>query len=415
MVQLALFPGTDNGTLTPSRAAGLDRLRAFVPRAGRDYAGKRNSDLPGHPHVSRLSPWTRHRAVTEAEIAAAVLERFAPSTAEKFLQEVLWRTYFKGWLERRPGVWADYRRGLDAARNRLATESGLRRAWEQACLGETGIAPFDHWARELGETGYLHNHARMWFASIWTHTLDLPWELGADFFLRHLLDGDSASNTLSWRWVVGLHTQGKTYRARASNIAKFTGGRWDAATLGHQLAREDQVHIPDAPPHPDLGPVPEDADWDRGKRTGLLLHEDDLHPDYLFARGLAPDAAIVLIAPEDRSPLAVSPNVTAFTEALAKDAATRLRDRCGDMPVATAPEAVVAWAEAAGLEQIVTPYAPVGPGRDALDRVAAALDLPVIRPLRAWDQTAWPYATAGFFKVKSKMTRILEAIPQDLG
>jgi deoxyribodipyrimidine photo-lyase len=65
--------------------------------------------------------------------------------------------------------------------------------------------------QELVETGYLHNHARMWFASIWIFTLRLPWELGADFFLRHLLDGDAASNTLSWRWVAGLHTKGKHY------------------------------------------------------------------------------------------------------------------------------------------------------------------------------------------------------------
>ena len=92
--------------------------------------------------------------------------------------------------------------------------------------GATGIDCFDAWARELVATGYLHNHARMWFASIWIFTLRLPWELGADFFLRHLIDGDPASNTLSWRWVAGLQTAGKTYLATAENIARFTGGRF---------------------------------------------------------------------------------------------------------------------------------------------------------------------------------------------
>ncbi|TFL18540.1 FAD-binding domain-containing protein [Jannaschia formosa] len=392
----------------PTRAAGLERLAQFVPRAGRDYAEGRNHDLAGHPHVSGLSPWLRHRTVTEAEVAGAVLDRFAPSTAEKFLQEVLWRGYFKGWLERRPSVWEDYRRGLDAARNRLATESGLRRAWEEACEGRTGIAPFDDWAGELARTGYLHNHARMWFASIWMHTLRLPWELGADFFLRHLLDGDPASNTLSWRWVAGLHTRGKVYRARASNIAKFTGGRWDARRLGHQLATEDEVTVPEAPP-PAPSDMPEDAAWQRGLRTGLLLHEDDLHPDYLFARGLTPDAAAVLISPAGRSPLAVSPKVAAFVRGLAEDAAARVSASL----VTDRPEEIVAWAREAGLRQVVAPYAPVGPGRAALDRVAAALDIPVIRPLRAWDQAVWPHATAGYFKVKARLERVLEAIPED--
>ena len=62
----------------------------------------------------------------------------------------------------------------------------------------------------------------MWFASIWIHTLELQWELGADFFLKHLLDGDPASNTLSWRWVAGIHTKGKNYIARKSNIEKYS-------------------------------------------------------------------------------------------------------------------------------------------------------------------------------------------------
>ncbi|MCU0912565.1 MAG: DNA photolyase, partial [Rhodobacteraceae bacterium] len=193
----------------PTRQAGLARLSAFLPAAGRDYAALRNHDLPGHPHVSRLSPWIRHRLVTEEEVLAAVLGRDAPAGTDKFLQEVLWRTYWKGWLELRPSVWADYRAGVRAGLNRVQSEAGLRRAWEAACRGETGIDGFDGWAQELARTGYLHNHARMWFASIWIFTLQLPWELGADFFLRHLIDGDPASNTLSWRWVAGLHTRGK--------------------------------------------------------------------------------------------------------------------------------------------------------------------------------------------------------------
>ncbi len=399
----------------PTRDAALDRLEAFVPRAGRTYAAERNHDLDGHPHVSGLSLWLRHRALTEAEVAAAVLDRHAPSTAGKFLSEILWRTYFKGWLERRPGIWSGYLDGLSAARDRLATEAGLRVRWEEACEGRTGIAPFDHWVRELVETGYLHNHARMWFASIWMHTLRLPWELGADFFLRHLLDGDPASNTLSWRWVGGRHTIGRSYLARPGNIVRYSAGRWDAEELRGQLASDADLDAEEHPAHPQPGPMPEDADWDSDRLTGLLLTEDDLHPDFLLARGLRPATAAILIAPAGRSPLAVSANVTSFTQRLAEDAAARLSAIFPCAAPTDDPVAIVRWAMAAELEQIVVPYTPVGPARTALDRVEAALTIPVIRPLRAWDATAWPHATAGFFKVKARTADILEAIPQDLG
>jgi deoxyribodipyrimidine photo-lyase len=114
----------------------------------------------------------------------------------------------------------------------------VRTAYAQAVEGRTGIAAFDTFACDLVRHGYLHNHARMWFASIWIFTLKLDWELGADFFLRHLRDGDAASNTLSWRWVAGLHTKGKTYLARADNIARFTAHRPDGPLTAEGLAEE---------------------------------------------------------------------------------------------------------------------------------------------------------------------------------
>ena len=259
----------------PTHHAALERLSAFVPKAGRDYAARRNYDLgPGnHTHVSGLSPYLRCRLITESDVVHAVLQRHSPEAAEKFVQEVFWRTYWKGWLELRPAVWNQYQVALDQAWNDVQTQSGLRARWEDACRGETGIACFDAWAHELAETGYLHNHARMWFASIWIFTLDLPWELGADFFLRHLLDGDPASNTLGWRWVAGIQTQGKTYLARTSNISKFTENRfhpkWQLAT--HAIPRS-------APTPPAPRDLPPGAPINPALRTGFLLHEEDLSP-----------------------------------------------------------------------------------------------------------------------------------------
>ncbi|MEY3129880.1 MAG: hypothetical protein RLY12_252, partial [Verrucomicrobiota bacterium] len=206
----------------PTRAAAWARLAEFLPDAG-SYAAGRNFVRPGHPNISRLSPWVQKRLLLEEEVVAAARERWSFEAVEKFVQEVYWRSYWKGWLEQRPEAWSRWVEAVPRLRDALSAEQ--RSTLEAAIAGRTGIAGFDDWARELVATGYLHNHARMWFASIWVFTLKLPWELGAAFFYEHLLDGDVASNTLSWRWVAGLQTPGKTYVARADNIAHYTDGR----------------------------------------------------------------------------------------------------------------------------------------------------------------------------------------------
>ena len=237
-----------SGATPLTRAQALDRLHAFAPKMGRVYADGRNHDLgPGdRGNVSMLSPFLRRRLISEAEAVATAHAHHSASSCEKFVQEVVWRTYFKGWLEHRPSVWTGYAAGLRRDLDQLERYADLRARYEAAVTGGTGIAPFDAWAAELPATGYLHNHARMWFASIWIFTLGLPWRLGADFFLRHLLDGDPASNTLGWRWVAGLHTPGKNYVARSSNITKYTGGRFGGV---HGLAA-DPAPLDDDPNPP---------------------------------------------------------------------------------------------------------------------------------------------------------------------
>ena len=233
----------------PTREAALARLNAFLPAAGR-YAAERNFVRPGNDQVSKLSPWLQKRLLLESEVVAAARERWPLAAVEKFVQEVYWRTYWKGWLEQRPAAWARWRESVPRLTDALSGEQ--RATWEAARAGRTGIAGFDAWAQELVATGYLHNHARMWFASIWIFTLRLPWELGAAFFYEHLLDGDAASNTLSWRWVAGLQTPGKTYLARADNIAHYTEGRH--VPRADQLAAEPVVITEErlTMEHPDL-------------------------------------------------------------------------------------------------------------------------------------------------------------------
>ena len=391
-------------TFTPTRAAGFARLSEFAPQAGSDYARHRNHDLPGHDNVSRLSPWLRHRLVTEAEVIAAVTARHGADMAGKFLSEVGWRLYFKGWLELRPGVWDAYKQERDAAWNRVQTESGLRRRWEDACTGATGIDAFDHWAQELVATGYLHNHARMWFASIWIFTLGLPWTLGADFFLRHLLDGDPASNTLSWRWVGGLHSRGKTYLADADNIARYTGGRFRP----QGVAQEAQALT--GPDHPKPRPCPVSDPFEPSLRSGLLLTEDDLCPDDLLDRGLRPVATATVQATAGRSHLTAAPLVVEFTAGAIAGCTARLADRIGPVTPCGGTADVKAWALAQGVAQVVMHHAPTGPARDALSGLRAALGAAGIRlsvQVREIDTLAWPAATAGYFKFRDILPQIV--------
>jgi deoxyribodipyrimidine photo-lyase len=403
---------TDQSPFAPpsaTRTEALARLSRFLPHAGRDYAARRNYDLPdaGHPHVSRLSPYLRHRLITEEEVLAAVLGRFSLGTAEKFVQEVCWRTYWKGWLEMRPAVWSAYRREL--AEVLEGADAGLSARLAAAEAGETGIDCFDAWAQELVTTGYLHNHARMWFASIWIFTLRLPWQAGADFFLRHLLDGDPASNTLGWRWVAGLQTRGKHYIARPDNIARCTEGRFSPKGLVTDAAPLD------GPPPPQRRAAPVGDTPRPGSRTGVLLTEDDLAPAFLLdALDGPPVAHAALTSVAGRSPKPVSPLVARFTQDAVADAVGRWSGRMGATgPVTDDVDAIAAWAEAEGLDQVVTAFAPVGPAGAALDALDARLarsGISLVRVLRDWDGAAWPHATHGFFRFKERIPELVAGL-----
>ncbi len=383
---------------TPTRTEALENLAKFVPLAGRDYASMRNFDVPDHPHVSKLSPYLRHRVISESDVLQATLGRHSLKSAEKFVQEVFWRTYWKGWLEMRPGVWRDYQHDLTAQTKRLKEQTKLQKAWQDACTGQTGIDCFDHWAHQLVTTGYLHNHARMWFASIWNFTLSLPWQLGADFFMRHLLDGDPASNTLSWRWVGGLQTVGKTYAATSSNIAKFTDGRF-AGT--HGLAT--QVSPLPGKPNPDRSFIRSGGQVRSGAKIAVLLHDDDLDTTQFHGLDSQVVAFGICTQPHRRSPLRVADDLITFVEALAQDTARRAQDRFGKATHLKAPD-IAQWAKAA--DQIVMPFAPVGPNADLAEDLRKQ-GLEVVELKRQYDDACWPYATAGFFKFKEKIPRLI--------
>ena len=207
-----------------SRAKAVDQLNNFIEQNLTDYSKLRNFDFgpSNRSNISCLSPYITHGVINELEVIDKSLKKFSFAKNEKFIQEVLWRVYWKGWLELRPNVWTDYLNELKKIREEFIDNADYKNAIE----GSTNIECFNEWVNELKENNYLHNHARMWFASIWVFTLELPWQLGAEFFMNHLYDGDAASNTLGWRWVAGIQTQGKNYLASEWNINKFTNNRF---------------------------------------------------------------------------------------------------------------------------------------------------------------------------------------------
>jgi deoxyribodipyrimidine photo-lyase len=371
-------------TFPMTRATGLDRLSTFLAGPGADYAGSRNTDRgPGlAPTTSALSPYLRRRLITEAEVTAAAERAFGDGGAEKFVSEVFWRTYFKGHLETHPAAWTDYLTRATADRERLAAEPGLRRTYETAVEGRTGIDGFDDWARELVEIGWLHNHARMWFASIWIFTLRLPWALGADFFMRHLVDGDPASNTLSWRWVAGLHTRGKHYIARAENIRRYTEGRYDPAGLDEYPDALDEATPPREVALPRTGAEP-------AGDVALLLHLDDLHPESLPLVG----AHVVRVGGLLAHAPGASDRVRAADAAAMADALDRSAAHFGC-------EARLVVSDWAGHLPVVTAWAPVGPSADALPDGCT-------RVRRRWDETAWPRSTRGYSRLRSAIPAVL--------
>ena len=213
----------------PSRDFAIQALKEFIEKNLVEYSRLRNFDFgpDKRSNVSCLSPYVTHGVISEIEIIKKSLKKYSFVKNEKFIQEVLWRVYWKGWLELRPDVWTDFIIDL----NKLKQEYKNNKNYLEAIEGKTKIECFNTWVNELKNYNYLHNHARMWFASIWIFTLGLPWQLGAEFFMRYLFDGDSASNTFGWRWVAGIQTKGKNYVALEWNIKKFTNNRFSNIKL----------------------------------------------------------------------------------------------------------------------------------------------------------------------------------------
>jgi deoxyribodipyrimidine photo-lyase len=387
----------------PTRVAGLARLEQFLPHAGSAYAATRNFDYgpADRSNISALSPWLRRRILTEEVVIAAAIRQHGSTAAAKFIEEIVWRSYWKGWLEMRSAVYVQFEQQLQVLQQDMAHNAGLRERYHRAASGQSGIDCFDAWTTELIEHGWLHNHARMWFASIWIFTLGLPWQLGAEFFYQHLLDADPASNTLSWRWVAGLHTAGKHYLARAENIQHYSAGRFNPVG---QLDEQAPALIEDRPPPP-AGPPPA-GQTSHSDRIGLLLNEEDLNPE---SWPLNAQVAAVALLPTLHPGTADQPAKQFATGAIT-DAAMRASSYFNCTSTILDADSIGQWAGDHGLTELVTGYAPLGPVAkqlDALEHSLAGQKIRLVRLQRAWDSAAWPQASAGYFKMKQKIPQLI--------
>ncbi len=371
-----------------SRAKAIEKLDNFVEKNLSDYSRLRNFDFgpDKRDNVSCLSPYVTHGVINEIEIIKKSLAKFSFSKNEKFIQEVLWRTYWKGWLELRPNVWTDYLVSLNNIREKFKNNKEYLNAIE----GNTNIECFNEWVKELKENNYLHNHTRMWFASIWIFTLDLPWQLGAEFFMQHLYDGDAASNTLGWRWVAGVQTQGKNYLASEWNIKKFTNNKFNNIKLNES-----------APPKVSEKTYsivkrnfanPQDID-----QNNLLVFENNLSLETTdFKNNKFKKVYLVSNKNENRS-IKLSEKVIKFKSHLIKDQEQRLKGQSIDCEIIDVSEVKKIG------ENIISLYPTVGENLDYLNSNNIKLNF----LYRKLDQYSWQYCNKGFFNFKNYIPKII--------
>ena len=409
-----------------TRAEALRAWEEFRPRVG-TYSDARNGVRPGHRAVSRLSPAIRRRLVTEDELIASTLEAYPFNRVEKFVQEMMWRRYWKSWLELRPGVWTDYLADVARLRGELRGYQAKRIAEVEG--GRSGVEIMDYFADELRETGYLHNHARMWFAGFWIHTEKLPWQLGADFFYRHLLDADPASNTLSWRWVAGIQTQGKSYLTRRSNLERYVEPSLLAEHSGGLECFEDKLAQPARVDDTGLhrAEIPADADntvlpADLPAQTGLWVHADDLCLESAVPLGgFRPQAIFAGLDSGILEAEQVSAPRRAHLEATVRDGLARAGEHFGaptEYADAPLPDALAAWARVNGLQAVVALRPAVGPLHGLLPKLRARLAQENVDLHLVWrpeDAEGLPHAQSGYFSFWQGVKRERFGVADDGG
>ena len=269
----------------PTMAAALARIDAIQPKI---YARTRNH-LDGA--VTRLSPYLTHGFVQVPQVIDRLSQRQTLAAEDKIVFELAWREYFQH-------LWRHWGEDIFVARRAPPAAHYAPHMPQDVLTGATGVPVIDQAVRTLYRTGYLHNHARMWLASYLVHLRKTDWKAGALWMYRHLLDGDLASNMLSWQWVAGTLI-GKPYLFNAENVERYAP-QW--ASRGTVLDSEYEAldhlarYAGDCGPHslraemidePPAGPMPD-------PENGLMRHDGGevwlMHP---WALGEAPPGRVI--------------------------------------------------------------------------------------------------------------------------
>jgi hypothetical protein len=372
-----------------SRAEAVEKLNHFIENNLLDYAKLRNFDFgpENKTNISCLSPYITHGIINELEVINKSLKKFSFMKNEKFIQEILWRVYWKGWLELRPNVWSDYLKELENLREKFKDSQKYQNAIE----GKTNIECFNEWVSELIENNYLHNHARMWFASIWVFTLELPWQLGAEFFMKHLYDGDAASNTLGWRWVAGVQTKGKHYLASEWNIKKFTNNRFNNIKLNENAppkASEKTYSI-----------IKNDFNNPQNlEDKNLLIFENNLSFELNDFNNQKFKKIFLIVNKNENRSIKLSEKVLKFKSLLIEDQKRRLEEKSLNCEI-------IELNEIKNInEDIYALYPNVGENSDFIN----SNRLDNIKYLyRKLDQFSWKYCNKGFFNFKNYIPKII--------
>ena len=374
----------------PSRTFAVEKLNNFIDKNLIEYSKLRNFDYgpDSRSNISCLSPYVSHGIISESEIINKTLKKYSFVKNEKFIQEVLWRVYWKGWLELRPNVWLEFLNDIEKIKENFKNNQSYINAIE----GNTDIECFNCWVNELKEHNYLHNHARMWFASIWTFTLKLPWQLGAEFFIQNLYDGDAASNTLGWRWVAGIQTLGKHYLASEWNIKKFTNNRFQNIKLN-----ENAVPVLNRKTY-----SISKRDFDNGEileNKLLLIFENNLSFETTEFKNIKFKKIILINHKNNYRKINLSKKVIDFKSSLLEDQKKRLEGKSINCEIASIDEIKNIT------ENIYAIYPSIGENLDFIN----FNKLKNIEFLyREIDQFSWQYCNKGFFNFKNYIPKIIK-------
>jgi deoxyribodipyrimidine photo-lyase len=368
-----------------SRKEALDVMEHYIEKNISNYTAQRNFDFgpQNRKNISCLSPYITHRLISEYEVAKKVLSKYPYQKVEKFIQEIFWRVYWKGWLELRPKVWTDFVEDLKNVEN--------TNEYEKATNGETNIDCFNEWVKEIKENNYLHNHTRMWFASIWIFTLKLPWQKGAEFFLRELYDGDAASNTLSWRWVAGIQTKGKNYIAQNWNVNKFTNNKYKDLKLN-----ENPQPITD---HREYKISPISIDNSETKSDILVFFENELDFESFKVDGYK-KIYCILLTNEERQ-VELGDKVLMYKKNLIKN---QVQNSDLKIEFIEGNKFIELSNNEKSLDVI---YPSVGENMSFLKRVIKKNKFIVNYLARDEDKYCWQFSNKGYFNFKTNIPRIL--------